>query len=116
MDKGNKDIKTIIGEGTSFEGTITVPHSIRIDGSFKGKIDTNEFIIIGSSGYIEADILAKSAVVGGKVIGNMTVEDRVELESNSSLIGDLRTRDLIIHEGAVLHGNCSMEKDRGDSV
>lgn len=110
MDKLNKGLYTIIGEGTSFEGTISVPHSIRIDGYFKGKIETTEVLTIGSSGIVEADIIARSAVIGGKVSGNMAVQERVELEANSSLIGDLSTRDLIISEGAIFHGNCTMDK------
>lgn len=116
MEKNHKGLYTIFGEGTVFEGSVTVPHSIRIDGSFKGKIETNEVITIGHGGVVEADITAKSAIIGGKVIGNIIVEDRVELEANASLIGDLKTKDLVISEGAVFHGNCTMEKVKGDSV
>jgi cytoskeletal protein CcmA (bactofilin family) len=42
-------------------------------------------------------------------VGDLSVEDRVELDAQSSLIGDLKTRDLIINEGATFHGNCSMD-------
>ena len=110
----NKGLYTMIGEGTTFEGTIVVPHSIRIDGTMKGKIETTETLTVGNSGIIEADIIAKSAIIAGKVIGNLSVEDRVELESQASLVGDLKTCDLIINEGATFHGNCSMET--GNSV
>jgi cytoskeletal protein CcmA (bactofilin family) len=116
LDKSNKGLYTIIGEGTTFEGSISVPHSIRIDGMFKGKIDTTEVLTIGSSGVVEADIIAKSAVIGGKVVGNLTVHERVELEVNSSLIGDLNTKDLIINEGAVFHGNCTMDKGNSNII
>jgi cytoskeletal protein CcmA (bactofilin family) len=116
MDKSNKGLYTIIGEGTSFEGSISVPHSLRIDGSFKGKIDTTEVLTIGSAGLVEADIIAKSAIIGGKVIGNLTVHERVELETNSSLVGDLKTRDLIINEGAIFHGNCTMDTSKEDAI
>jgi cytoskeletal protein CcmA (bactofilin family) len=115
MDKGNKGLYTMLGPGTVFEGTITVPHGIRIDGTFKGKIETSEILTIGNEGIIEADIKAKSAIVGGKIIGNLFVEDRVELESSASLIGDLKTRDLVINEGAVFHGNCAMRKAQNEN-
>lgn len=115
MEKSNeRGLLTIIGAGTVLEGTMIVPHSVRIDGSLKGKLDTTETLTVGSSGLIEADIVAKSAIIGGSVRGNLTVEDRVELEANASLIGDLRTKDLVINEGATFHGNCSM--DAGKSV
>ena len=116
MEKGNKGLYTILGEGTHFDGTIIVPHSLRIDGTFRGKIETSEVLTIGNTGVIEADIIAKSAIIGGRVTGNLTVQDRVVMEANSSLIGDLNTKDLIINEGALFHGNCTMEKTKGDLV
>jgi cytoskeletal protein CcmA (bactofilin family) len=112
----NKGLLTMIGEGTSLEGSIVVPHSIRIDGSLKGKIETSETLTVGENGVIEADIIAKSAIIAGKVVGNLSVEDRVELESQASFIGDLKTRDLIINEGATFHGNCSMDNGKNVKV
>ncbi len=109
MEKGHgKGLYTILGEGTKFEGSINVPHNVRIDGEFNGKIETSEVITIGPNGFVKADIKAKSAIVAGTIEGNVIVEDRVELEANSSLTGDLRVKDLVINEGAVFHGNCSM--------
>jgi cytoskeletal protein CcmA (bactofilin family) len=110
MEKGStKGLYTMLGESTVFEGTILVPHSLRIDGRVKGKIETAEVLTIGPNGIVDADIKAKSAIIGGKVIGNVVVEDRIELESKASIIGDIRTRDLVINEGAVFQGNCSMD-------
>jgi len=117
MEKGSdKGLQTIIGPGTSVEGTITVPHSIRIDGTLKGKLETAETLTVGDAGHIEADIVAKSAIIGGSVRGNLSVEDRVELEANASLIGDLKTRDLVINEGATFHGNCTMDVEKNIKV
>lgn len=113
MEKNNvtaKGLYTMLGESTVFEGTLTVPHSLRIDGTVKGKIETAEALTVGPGGVIEADIKAKSAIIGGKVTGNVYVEDRIELEAKASITGDIRTRDLIINEGAIFQGNCSMEK------
>ena len=110
--KVEKGFFTMIGEGSVFEGVITVPHSVRIDGTLRGKVETSEALTIGKSGIVEADIIAKSAIIGGKVTGNLSAEERVELEANASLIGDLRTRDLVISEGAVFHGKCSMKEQK----
>jgi cytoskeletal protein CcmA (bactofilin family) len=115
MEKsGSKGLYTMLGEATLFEGSLIVPHSLRVDGRVKGRIETSEVLTVGRNGVVEADIKAKSAIIGGKVTGNIVVEDRVELEAEASLVGDIRTRDLIINEGAVFQGNCSM--DTGASV
>jgi len=109
--KSDKGFYTMLGPESVFEGTIRVPHSIRIDGVFKGKIETTAMLTVGNKGTVDAEIVAKNAIIGGRVNGNISVEERVELESNSSLVGDLKTKDLVINEGAVFHGTCVM-KDR----
>jgi cytoskeletal protein CcmA (bactofilin family) len=108
--KTEKGFFTMIGENASFEGSVSVPHGIRIDGSFKGKIDSSEMLTIGNTGVVEADIKAKSIIIGGKVSGNITGAERVELETKASFIGDLQTRDLVINEGALFHGKCIMKE------
>jgi cytoskeletal protein CcmA (bactofilin family) len=116
MEKHGKGAYTLIGEGAVMEGEITSPHPVRIDGTLKGKLETAEMLTVGSTGAVEANVIAKSAIIGGKVVGNLTVEDRIELESNASLVGDLRARDLVINEGAVFHGNCAMDNGQTEKV
>jgi len=112
MDKsGNgKGLLNIIGSGSVFEGTINVPHSIRIDGTFKGRLQTAESLTVGDAGHMEAEIKAQNAFIFGKVTGNMYIEDRVELHVSAVVIGDLHAKELVVNEGAVFHGNCSMQK------
>jgi cytoskeletal protein CcmA (bactofilin family) len=117
-DKSNlnqKGLHTVIGSGTIIEGTVKVSHDVRVDGTIKGKLDIEGDLIVGSTGVIEADIAAHSTKLGGKVVGNLTSKDRIELEQNASIVGDIKTKELVISEGALFHGNCSMQsgKDNG---
>ncbi|HNI11069.1 MAG TPA: polymer-forming cytoskeletal protein, partial [bacterium] len=59
------------------------------------------------------DIDAKSVIVGGKVIGNVTSQDRLMMESRSGIQGNIKARRLVVEEGAVFEGRCSM-KDTKD--
>jgi cytoskeletal protein CcmA (bactofilin family) len=110
MDKNGKGLLNIIGAGSVFEGTINVPHSIRIDGAFKGRIQTAESITVGESGVVEAEVRAQNAFIFGKVLGNMYVDDRVELHTTAVAVGDLHAKELVIKEGAIYHGHCSMQR------
>jgi len=65
--KTDKGFYTMLGPESVFEGIIHVPHSLRIDGVFKGKIETSAMLTIGNDSRVEADIIAKSAIIGGKV-------------------------------------------------
>lgn len=109
MDKSNtKTLLTMLGEGSVFEGTLAVPHSVRVDGTLKGKLETTETLIVGANGVLEADLQARNAIIGGKVIGNVSVEERVELEAHASLTGDLKARTLVVNEGATFQGKSMM--------
>jgi cytoskeletal protein CcmA (bactofilin family) len=110
MDKNGKGLLNIIGTGSVFEGTINVPHSIRIDGAFKGRIQTAESITVGETGVVEAEVRAQNAFVFGKVTGNMYIDERVELHTSAVAVGDLHAKELVIKEGAIYHGHCSMQK------
>jgi len=111
-----KGLLTIIGPDSVFEGTIKVGHDIRIDGTLRGKVETSEGIYIGQNGIVEADIQAKTAIIGGRVKGNVVVLQRVELESTSTLYGDLKAKDLVINEGAIFQGNCHMGNESTTKV
>ncbi len=102
------DINTIIGKGTSFEGNISVENSVRVDGRFKGNIKSTESIVVGKEGEIEGEITVKNAVVGGKITGKLLATGKVTLENTSSFQGELTATRLVIDEGAMLNGTCTM--------
>lgn len=103
-----KGLHTVIGTGTVIEGLLKVYHDIRVDGIIKGKIFIEGDLIVGTSGSIEADIEVISTKIGGKILGNLIAKEKIELEEHASVVGDIKTKDLVINEGAVFHGNCSM--------
>ncbi len=101
-----------IGEGTVLEGKIETKGSLRIDGKVKGAIRTADTLTIGMSGRVEGEIFARNAVVGGRIEGNISVEDKLVLEAKSVLIGNLKAKKLVIDEGAVFQGKSDMEAKR----
>lgn len=107
------DLNTIIGKGTYFEGTIKVQSSLRIDGQLKGRITTSDSLIVGKEGEIDGEITAKNAVIGGKVRGKIHASGKVMLEKQSIFQGELKTAKLVIDEGAVFEGVCSMGQGDG---
>lgn len=105
------DLNTIIGKGTFVEGTVKVQNSLRIDGRIKGKITTSDSLVIGKEGEVEGEISVKNAVIGGKVRGKIHASGKVVLEGHSYFQGELKVAKLVIDEGAVFEGVCSMGQD-----
>jgi cytoskeletal protein CcmA (bactofilin family) len=104
-------ISTIIARGTKITGNIDMQGSLRIDGYLKGQVNSSETLTVGGTGVVEGEVRVKEAVVGGKVMGNLVATQKVELESNASIMGDVKTRVFVIKEGGIFHGNCSMKAE-----
>ena len=104
-----------IGEGTILEGKIETKGSLRIDGKVKGAVRTADTLTIGMSGKVEGEVFARDAVVGGRIEGNISVEDKLVLEAKSVLIGNLKAKKLVIDEGAVFQGKSDMMANREGS-
>jgi cytoskeletal protein CcmA (bactofilin family) len=104
-------ISTIIAKGTKIEGNINMQGSLRIDGDVKGKVMSSETLTVGATGVVDGEVSVKEAIVGGKIMGNLTASQKVELESNASILGDVKTRTFVIKEGGVFHGQCFMREE-----
>jgi cytoskeletal protein CcmA (bactofilin family) len=103
-------INSIIGEGSEFRGEFKVKNLLRIDGYFKGTIITEGKVLIGKTGKVETDIKAGIVVVGGEVMGNILATKRVVLLSTSKVKGDIITPSLILEEGCIFEGRCTINK------
>ena len=83
-------VNSIIGEGSEFIGEFKVDGLIRIDGKFKGLINTNGKVLVGKTGSVDTDIRAKIVVSGGTITGNIYASERVILLATSKIYGDGR--------------------------
>jgi cytoskeletal protein CcmA (bactofilin family) len=102
-------INTLLGDGSRLKGTVECEGTMRLDGKVDGKVLARDSVIVGETGIIKADIMAPNIVIGGKVTGNVTAENRVELLPSAQLYGDIQTPILAIAEGVVFQGNCNMK-------
>lgn len=110
----NSSIVSIISEHTTFgEEGIKTKNDIRVNGKVKGKIESSGVLIIGENAIIEGDILAKKIDIAGKVKSdNITSETSVTLRTGSEITAEILTKNIIIEEGALFNGTCSMKKEK----
>lgn len=114
-EKARTGMTNIIGEGTEINGKILVPGSIRVDGKIDGDITVSDQITIGKSGFLKGVLLTRDAVVAGRMEGTITVKNRIELQKNAKVNIDLKCKLLIIEEGVVFDGTCSMDSANPNS-
>ncbi|MCU0638273.1 MAG: polymer-forming cytoskeletal protein [Candidatus Krumholzibacteria bacterium] len=105
-------MNSILGQGCTVKGTIDVKEgTLRIDGDFEGTINCPGTLVVGKDGSVKADISVTSAVIGGKVKGNIDAREKIELQAGSRLEGDIKTIRLVIDEGVFFEGSCKMSPD-----
>ncbi len=91
---------------THIEGDLSFKGSFRIDGSFKGTIDSESTLIVGENGKIEAEIKIGYIVVNGEIKGNIQAKEKVEINSTGRVIGSVTAPKLVVEEGAYLETSC----------
>lgn len=97
-----------LDRGTRISGKLHFEGPARIDGEVEGEIQGKN-ITIGESATVTAQITADSVVVCGKVKGEISASQRIEIRSTARVHGNITAPKLMIHEGAIFDGQCAME-------
>lgn len=101
---------SIIGQGMRIEGDVITDGTVRIEGSVRGSIRAGKAVVLGKSGEVVGDVVTQDAVIGGRVVGTVVAESRLELQSTCSIEGDVRAaaEHLLLEEGAKFNGTIKM--------
>jgi len=102
------EANTTIGEDSFFEGRFAIRGSLRIDGRFEGQALLVDQLQIGPKGKVKATIIATSVVVEGIIVGSVSASRRVLLLATARVLGDIKTPELIIQDGVILEGRCTI--------
>lgn len=100
-----------IGKGLSIKGEINGSESLFIDGKVEGSVNLpGNRVTVGRNGQVAASISAREIVVLGKVRGNVTATDRVDIRAEGSLSGDVSAARISIEDGAFFKGGIDIRK------
>jgi cytoskeletal protein CcmA (bactofilin family) len=106
-------INSIIGEGTRFKGEFDLNGLLRIDGDFTGVIRTKGKVLVGQNGRAECTLHAGTVVIGGVVRGEVFSTEKVIILSTGLVLGNVTTPRLIVEEGVILNGACTITAPAG---
>ena len=100
-----------IGQSVQIKGELKGNEDLTIEGQVDGKILVKDHnLTIGANGRITAEVHAKTVVIVGEVLGNITADDKIELAPSGSVEGDLRAPRVAIADGARFKGSIDMER------
>src|SRR5579884_1863561 len=107
----NAQDQATIGKSLVIKGEVTGSESLYIDGRVEGSINlAGNRVTVGRNGVVAANINAREIVVLGKVRGNLTASDRVDIRSDGSLTGDVVAARISIEDGAFFKGGIDIRK------
>jgi cytoskeletal protein CcmA (bactofilin family) len=106
-----------IGKSVVIRGELTGNEDLYLDGEVEGNINLRDHkLVIGPNARIRAAISAREIVVHGRVDGNVTASERVELKRSSTLCGDVSTHRIVIEDGAVFKGSIDIKEQRDEKT
>ncbi|SRR6266851_2377305 len=97
-----------LGKGSRVSGKLACRGPGRIDGEVEGEISSQDTLIFGESAIINGQIEGASIVVQGRVTGDITARNRLEIRPPAKVFGKITTPSLVIHDGAIYDGQCTM--------
>ena len=105
----------LITDQVEIKGTLAFDGNLEFNGVFEGEIISQGTLNIGSEAVIKAEIHAAKVIVKGKVQGNITATESIELCDQAELFGDVRTAKFIVAETATFRGRSDPIEGKADS-
>ena len=103
--------QAIISKGLFVKGEISGTESLYIDGKVEGAINLpGNRVTVGRNGQVGANMTAREVVVLGKVRGNVSATDRVDIRAEGALSGDVAAARISIEDGAFFKGGIDIRK------
>ena len=104
--------KNVLNSDVEIKGNIKFSGELTLDGKLDGEIHTDGTLQLGESAVINGNINAQSVVVRGKVHGNITAKEKIEVKSKAELFGDIRASKLVIEEGVTFVGKTEVNPNK----
>jgi cytoskeletal protein CcmA (bactofilin family) len=116
MPSKNETSNCVIGEGSIFDGRFYVNGSILIEGKFQGDIKTDDQLVVGPTGKVKTDIVARRVTIAGTLIGNIVASEEVSLLHTGKVLGNITTPRLTVEPGVITEGKVTITSGQTDDT
>ena len=99
---------TYLGPNVTIDGTVTGSEPVLIEGTVRGKINLTGELRVGTKARVEATVHAKNVTVEGKLTGDVSADDKVELVASATVDGNIKAPKIVVAEGARFRGSVDM--------
>lgn len=103
---------TFLGPNVTIDGTVSGSEPVLIEGTVRGKINLTGDLRIGTKARVDATVHAKNVTVEGRLNGDVSADDRVELVASATVDGNIKAPKIVVAEGAKFRGSVDMGKPK----
>lgn len=112
MANENATNKNVLGSDVEIKGNIKFTGELTFDGKLEGEVQTEGTLHLGEGAVIKGNITAQSVTVRGKINGNITAREKIDIKAKAELFGDIRAARLAIEEGVTFVGKTEVNPNK----
>jgi cytoskeletal protein CcmA (bactofilin family) len=108
----NSGSRNVLNADVEIKGNLKFSGELTFAGKLDGEIQSEGALQLGDEGVVRGNIHLHSIVLRGKVSGNVSAKEKIEIKSKGELFGDVRAPKLVIEEGATFVGKCDVNPNK----
>ena len=108
--------ESIIAVSTQLKGKISGIESVRIAGQLEGDVKSERLVWIQKGGSINGNIVSPFVIIQGKLIGNITAAEQVEIREEAYVTGNIQTQRIAMADGSFFKGEIHMSRSIDKSI
>ena len=108
----NNASKNVLNSDVEIKGNLKFSGELTFEGKLEGEINTDGTLNLGDSAVVNGSINAASVVVRGKINGNITAKEKIDIKAKTELFGDIRASKLVIEEGVTFVGKTEVNPNK----
>jgi cytoskeletal protein CcmA (bactofilin family) len=112
MNTTQTNSKNVLNSDVDLKGTLKFSGELTFDGKLDGEINSDATLHLGDNAVIKGNINVSTVVVRGKINGNITAREKIDIKSKAELFGDVRAPKLVIEEGVTFVGKSEVNPNK----
>jgi len=108
----NTNSKNILNSDVELKGTLKFAGELTFDGKLDGDINSEGVLNLGDNAVVKGNVSVNSVVLRGKINGNVTAKEKIEIKAKTELFGDIRSPKLVIEEGVTFVGKSEVNPNK----
>lgn len=112
MNNTPNSTKNVLSSDVEIKGNLKFSGELTMEGKLEGEINTDGVLHLGETGAVNGNVNVNSVIVRGKINGNLTAKDKIEIKSKAEVFGDIRASKLVIEEGVTFVGKTEVNPNK----